>query len=173
MIIWINGTYGAGKTTIAELLHKELTPSYIYDPENIGDFFRHNLPKSIQEPDFTYYPEWRKWNVHVLEKIYHEYDGDIIAPMTLYHPPYFDEVINELRRKGLEIYHFQLDVSKERIIERLKERPEYLYQWGINKVDEALKGFEKIPQKEKIQNERVTPEEVVAQILQKIGRAKQ
>lgn len=38
MIIWLNGAYGSGKTTIAELLHERIFPSWIYDPEEIGDF---------------------------------------------------------------------------------------------------------------------------------------
>lgn len=52
MIIWLNGAYGSGKTTIAELLHERIFPSWIYDPEEIGDFFRKNLPKEIQKDDF-------------------------------------------------------------------------------------------------------------------------
>ena len=30
MIYWINGSYGVGKTTIAEALVKELNKAYIY-----------------------------------------------------------------------------------------------------------------------------------------------
>lgn len=36
MIIWINGSFGVGKTSTAELLKKELDNSIMYDPEEIG-----------------------------------------------------------------------------------------------------------------------------------------
>lgn len=57
MIIWINGAFGSGKTTVAEILHSKIEHSYLYDPENIGDFLRHNLPQEIQKADFQEYSE--------------------------------------------------------------------------------------------------------------------
>ena len=35
MIYWINGSYGVGKTTIAEALVKELKEAYIFNPEAV------------------------------------------------------------------------------------------------------------------------------------------
>lgn len=53
MIIWINGVFSSGKTTISNELNKQLSNSYLYDPENLGDFFRNNLPLSIQKKRFS------------------------------------------------------------------------------------------------------------------------
>lgn len=39
MIIWINGSFGVGKTTIAERLKDKIRESIIYDPEEIGIFY--------------------------------------------------------------------------------------------------------------------------------------
>ncbi|MGH2233506.1 adenylyl-sulfate kinase, partial [Enterococcus faecalis] len=36
MIIWLNGAFGAGKTTIADELQQKLLNAIIYDPEIIG-----------------------------------------------------------------------------------------------------------------------------------------
>lgn len=36
MIIMINGAFGVGKTTIANMLQNEIKNSMIYDPEEIG-----------------------------------------------------------------------------------------------------------------------------------------
>lgn len=33
MIIWLNGPFGVGKTTLANILHKRIENSYLYDPE--------------------------------------------------------------------------------------------------------------------------------------------
>lgn len=40
MIIWINGPFGAGKTTLAERLRDRRPKSLIFDPEEIGCRFR-------------------------------------------------------------------------------------------------------------------------------------
>ncbi|MCW6093420.1 hypothetical protein LAV60_09570 [Clostridium sporogenes] len=39
MIIWINGSFGIGKTTISNELNKKIINSFIYDPEMAGDLF--------------------------------------------------------------------------------------------------------------------------------------
>ncbi|MBP2099820.1 AAA family ATPase [Enterococcus rivorum] len=170
MLIWINGAYGAGKTTIAEILQSKIEHSYLYDPENIGDFLRQNLPKEIQKGDFQDYYEWRAWNVHVLKKIDEEYDGDIIAPMTLYKQPAYDEIFIGLKEAKIELHHFQLEVSKETILNRLKERPPEIIRWGAERVDQIIEAFQEVPLEEKINNESRTPEEVAQIILNRVNK---
>ena len=36
VIIWLNGGFGAGKTTLAEELHGRLPDAVVYDPEDVG-----------------------------------------------------------------------------------------------------------------------------------------
>ena len=38
MIIWINGAFGIGKSTIAETLNSKIKNSHIYDPEQVEYF---------------------------------------------------------------------------------------------------------------------------------------
>lgn len=44
MIIWINGAFGAGKTTIAEALKKQFSEALIYDPELMGSLLNNLFP---------------------------------------------------------------------------------------------------------------------------------
>lgn len=37
MLLWINGSFGVGKTTISNELHKKIKESFIYDPEMAGE----------------------------------------------------------------------------------------------------------------------------------------
>ena len=53
MIIWINGSFGVGKTTVAEKLKEKIDKSIIYDPEKIGMFLSNTLP--TKEDDFQDY----------------------------------------------------------------------------------------------------------------------
>lgn len=168
MIIWINGAFGAGKTTIATELNKKIHPSFLYDPENLGDFFRTNIPSSLQKSDFQYYPEWREWNAYLLKKLHEDYTGDIIVPMTLYKTEAIDDIFGFLKKENIPLCHIQLEVSKETILSRLKERPPYLFEWGATKVDEILEAFNTFPQNDKIMNDKRPIKDVLSDIIKKI-----
>ena len=47
MIIWINGPYGVGKSSLAENLHERNPHSFIFDAEAVGNAVRDNLPKEL------------------------------------------------------------------------------------------------------------------------------
>jgi hypothetical protein len=44
MIIWINGAFGGGKTTLAEELHRRLPDALPFDPEYVGYILRRWAP---------------------------------------------------------------------------------------------------------------------------------
>ena len=44
MIIWINGPFGAGKTTLAKRLRDRRSKSLIFDPEEIGFVVKKRSP---------------------------------------------------------------------------------------------------------------------------------
>ena len=59
MIIWINGGFGAGKTTLAAELHRRLPDAVVYDPEDVGVM----LWKWMRpNDDFQDLPSWRSWS---------------------------------------------------------------------------------------------------------------
>ena len=43
MIIWLNGTFGCGKTSTAAELHSLVPSSRVFDPETVGYMLRPNL----------------------------------------------------------------------------------------------------------------------------------
>lgn len=48
MIIWINGAFGSGKTSIAENICKKMRVAYLYDPEQVGYFLWDNFPQEMK-----------------------------------------------------------------------------------------------------------------------------
>ncbi|MFI2280325.1 hypothetical protein [Nocardia beijingensis] len=58
MIVWLNGTFGAGKTTTAAELSALLPGSRIFDTEEVGVMLRHVLA-SQPVPDFQDWQPWR------------------------------------------------------------------------------------------------------------------
>jgi len=122
MILWINGAFGAGKTTIAQELNRRLPNSFIYDPENVGYFIRRNTNGLFSEGDFQDIPLWREMNYKILKMIAKKYDGIVIVPMTLVNPVYYREIIEKIISDGFELHHYILYVKHDEIKRRLKER---------------------------------------------------
>ena len=133
MIIWLNGAFGAGKTTIAHELQQKLPNAIIYDPEIIGSALMELVPEEMKENDFQEYQEWRCWNAHLLKRMSKESGRPIIVPMTLYKKEYEEELIGYLRRAGINVCHFLLAVEKEEILQRLLKRNDGTFEWGKNK----------------------------------------
>ncbi len=137
MIIWINGSFGVGKTTVAEKLKEKIDKSIIYDPEKIGMFLTSTLP--TKEDDFQDYRLWRTINYEMLKNLYIEFEV-IIVPMTITNKQYYNEIVGRLERNGIDIKHFILIASKENIISRLNARGNST-EWAYMQVDRCDKAF--------------------------------
>lgn len=137
MIIWINGSFGVGKTTVAEKLNEKIDKSIIYDPEKIGMFLSSTLP--TKENDFQDYRLWRTINYEMLKNLYNEFEV-IIVPMTITNLQYYNEIVGRLERDGINIKHFILIASKENIISRLNARDNST-EWAYMQVDRCDKAF--------------------------------
>lgn len=137
MIIWINGSFGVGKTTAAEKLKEKIDKSIIYDPEKIGMFLSNTLP--TKEDDFQDYKLWRTINYEMLKNLYTEFEV-IIVPMTITNLQYYNEIVGGLERDGINIKHFILIASKENIISRLNARGNST-EWAYMQVDRCDKAF--------------------------------
>ncbi|HEV2256154.1 MAG TPA: hypothetical protein VGS06_23645 [Streptosporangiaceae bacterium] len=58
MIIWLNGTFGCGKTSTAAELHLLVPSSRVFDPETVGYMLRPNLADHPIS-DFQHWPPRR------------------------------------------------------------------------------------------------------------------
>src|SRR4051812_40576728 len=90
-VIWINGSFSAGKTTVAELLVEQLQGSFLLDPELIGAVLRdHLVPPSLYPNDFQELPLWRSFTRDAVLAAAERSAGVIVVPMTIARPDYFD-----------------------------------------------------------------------------------
>lgn len=129
-----------------------------------------NLPEVMGLNDFQDYPEWRQWNIQLLKKIDRELKGAVIVPMTLYKSAYFEEIMAGLSEEA-EVWHFQLEVDRELIAERLANRDDGTLEWGMSHIDKILAFFETIPDNQKISNQERPLGEVVAEIVHRLNHA--
>jgi cytidylate kinase len=147
MIIWINGAFGSGKTQTAFEINRRLENSYVYDPENIGYFFRKNMPKEIIQGNFQDQPLWRIFNYEIIKNIHSKYNGNIIVPMTIYNKNYFEEIVGKIIKDGIKIDHYILGATKETILKRLSKRHEKKESWAAKQIDICINGFNELKDK--------------------------
>ncbi len=138
MIIWINGSFGVGKTTIAENLKHRITNSIIYDPEKVGMFLYKTFPE--KKDDFQDYKLWRMINYELLKNLDTKFEV-IIVPMTITNLQYYDEIIGRLQNDGVKVLHFILTADKDKIIIRLNARGNST-EWAYRQVDRCVKAFQ-------------------------------
>lgn len=169
MIIWINGAFGAGKTTIAQALQAHLPGSHLFDPEQIGFLLRDLLPASALPADFQDLPLWRALTVKLLAEATTLCPSYLIVPMTLVVPAYFESIIGNLRSKGLPLAHFTLMASKEVLIERLAQRGDGPDAWPARQAERCLTALQDQRFSHHLASENKTPGELVAEILKQIG----
>jgi broad-specificity NMP kinase len=144
MIIWINGAFGVGKTQTAFEINRRLKNSYVYDPENIGYFFRRNMPREIIEGNFQDQKLWRTFNYEIIKNIHSKYSGHIIVPMTIYDKNCFEEIIEKLSGENVPIDHYILGASRETILKRLSKRHEKKGSWAATQIDVCINGFDEL-----------------------------
>src|SRR5580692_4898576 len=117
MVIWINGPFGSGKTTLARELSKQLKPSLIYDPELIGFILQKILPNKSQ--DFQDIRLWRNLSGALGALLGQYYKGTVIIPMTVVNPHYLQEILGHLAKRG-PIRHYFMDIGEDTLRERIQ-----------------------------------------------------
>ena len=90
MIIWINGGFGAGKTTLAQELHRRLPDAVVCDPEDVGLMLWKWLPPG---GDFQHLPSWRELAVATALSLRRHHAKTLIVPMTLIRDAYRAEIL--------------------------------------------------------------------------------
>ncbi|GAA3865514.1 NUDIX hydrolase [Streptomyces sedi] len=124
MIIWLNGAFGAGKTTAAhELLHL-LPGSTLFEPERIGDQLRGMLPKErlAEVDDYQDLPSWRSLVVDTASALLAELPGPLITPMSLLSQAYRDEIFGGLAARRIPVRHFLLQTEETFLRARIEQR---------------------------------------------------
>ena len=174
MIIWINGAFGAGKTTAACALHRRLENSFVYDPENVGFFLRKNMPEECRTPDFQDMKLWREFNYQVLKEIDAAYQGTVIVPMTLVRPAYYEEIVRRLADEGIAVLHVILYASRNTILKRLKKRSIGMLgreAFAVEAIEPCLAFFDRCETGSRIETDCMTVEQIVEEIAERAGLA--
>jgi hypothetical protein len=129
MIVWLNGTFGCGKTTTAAELRCLIPSSRVFDPETVGYMLQPNLADH-PVTDFQHWPPWRRLVVGTATELARFTSQHLIAPQTVLDLGYLDQIFAGLRDAGLTVFHVVLDADDDILCERILGSAE-AQQWRL------------------------------------------
>lgn len=123
MIIWLNGTHGAGKTTTSRLLQEHIPDSHIFDAEKVGETLMDVSPGLPATDNFQHWAPWRPLVVETARQLLDFVGGTLIIPMTVLTEQYWHEIKDGLHQYGIDVNHFVLHVEVEVLRQRIDNDP--------------------------------------------------
>jgi hypothetical protein len=167
MLIWLNGTFGVGKTSLAFEMQALHPNALIFDPEEIG-FGLRRAHKPMPNGDFQDIPLWRELVCVSLEHLAKNKTCPIIIPMTLVNPIYFQEIIGELRTRGVDVRHFALIATSQAIKRRLHRRGDGRNQFALQNLQRNVEALQNPIFTKQISTDHVPLETLARDLLQQL-----
>ena len=141
VIVWINGAFGSGKTTTADLVAKRLDGAKLFDPEYVG----YMLMPFVQSAtgDFQDLRLWRHLVVETMSGLALEFPHPWVAPMSLINTAYRVEILGGIRDRGVEVREFVLALPEEQLRARIDadQVEATARQWRHAHISQALATF--------------------------------
>ena len=175
VIIWINGGFGAGKTTLAEELHRRLPDAVVYDPEDVGLMLWKQIPPN---GDFQHLPSWRELVVATALALRRHHADTLIVPMSLIRDAYRDQILGGLAGAGEQVLHVFLEADAGVLRERLNARvtspgrdwDQAAREFGMTGLDEMVAAAARQSDGTLIlRSDKLTPAELADEVLAATG----
>ncbi len=120
MIIWLNGTHGAGKTTTSALVQQLVPDSRVFDAEKVGETLMDITPGLPELGNFQHWPPWRPLVVETARHVLDYTGGTLVIPMTVLVEQYWREIANGLAQHAIPVRHFVLHAAQDTLRERVE-----------------------------------------------------
>ena len=176
VIIWLNGAFRAGKTTLAEELHRRVPHAVVYDPEDVGLMLWKWMPPN---DDFQDLPSWRELVVATALALRRHHADTLIVPMSLIRDTYRAEILGGLADTGEQVLHVFLEADADVLRERHDARvdipgnPEASHparEWALSRIDAAIVAAARQPGGTlTLRSDRLTPAELADEVLAAAG----
>ncbi|GKQ39355.1 NUDIX hydrolase [Streptomyces sp. A012304] len=181
-VVWINGAFGAGKTSTARELIDLIPNSTLFDPEVIGAVLPHLLPpKCLAEVgDFQDLPIWRRMVIDTAAALLGEVGGTLVVPMTLLRQDYRDEIFGGLAARRIPVRHVLLAPAETILRERIAGRdvpPDLpdgelrIRQWSYDHIEPYRNALVSwlTADAHPVDTSHLTPHETAVRIAQAVG----
>jgi len=122
MNIWLNGTFGVGKTTTAAHL-EALTGRRLFDPEYVGYMLQASLGDVMRAgglTDFQQLTPWRALVPQVARSIVDLTGSELILVQTVLVEEYWHELRRGMDAAGLPVFHVVLEADGATMRDRIE-----------------------------------------------------
>lgn len=170
MIVWLNETFGVGKTTTSQLLAKTLPAARVFDSERVGELLAPILA-GVPCNDFQEWDPWRALVVETAARVLDYVGGTLIIPQSVLVQQYWDEISSGLSAHGIPLAHFVLHTDEHTLIQRIENDPAMPgSQWRLDHVTAYQQALSWLRGKATIiETNRLTPAQVADAITSLIS----
>lgn len=119
VIVWLNGTHGAGKTTTSVLVQQLIPDSRVFDAEKVGETLMDIAPGLPETDNFQHWPPWRPLVVETARHVLDYTGGTLVIPMTVLVEAYWLEISSGLAQYGIPVRHFVLHADQDTLRGRI------------------------------------------------------
>jgi hypothetical protein len=120
VIVWLNGTHGAGKTTTSTLVQQLIPGSRVFDAEKVGVTLMDISPGLPATDNFQNWPPWRPLVVETARRVLDYVGGTLVIPMTVLVEPYWREISTGLAEYAIPVRHFVLHADQATLRARIE-----------------------------------------------------
>ncbi|HUR03747.1 MAG TPA: ATP-binding protein [Nonomuraea sp.] len=120
MIVWLNGTHGAGKTTTSPLVQQLIPHSRVFDAEKVGETLMNITPGLPETDNFQHWPPWRQLVVETARSVLDYTGGTLVMPMTVLVEQYWREISTGLAQHAIPVRHFVLHADQDTLRGRIE-----------------------------------------------------
>ncbi len=165
-VIWLNGAFGVGKTTVAERVVDRLHGAASIDPEVVGTALRVMLPVSWQAEDYQEIPAWSALTGTLLDSLVGEERGPLVVPMTVASSDRLSAILAPVRSAGAKVVHVTLTAPVEVIRERLVGRDGNANGWAKGRIEQCVSALTAREFAEHVDASSVSPDALADRIVQ-------
>ncbi|MGW0994741.1 AAA family ATPase [Streptomyces sp. NPDC002523] len=178
MIVWVNGAFGSGKSTLVDELRPRWSEALVYDPEMVGYLLREIV--EVPTGDFQDLRLWRRQVADLAVGLVEEYGRPLLVPMTLVDSGYVGEIFGKLKGAGIAVHHFFLEVSREVLEKRIDgrsftpddpERDERVRRWCKDRIGPCMAAAGSLPSDTVFLDGELTSQELADVVLARVGVA--
>ncbi|MGB8938823.1 MAG: AAA family ATPase [Streptomyces sp.] len=176
MIVWVNGAFGSGKSTLVDELRPRWPEALVFDPEMVGFVLREIV--EVPTGDFQDLGLWRRQVADLAKGLVEEYQRPVLVPMTLINPGYVEEIFGALKDTGIPVHHFFLKVSEDALVKRIDGRSftpddpaqdERVRGWCKSKIETCTAAVDILPRDTVFLDGELSPRELANNVLDRVG----